>query len=263
MTDIVLAAALVGGVGLVIGVLLGVAGEKFRVAVDEREAAVREALPGSNCGGCGFAGCDALAKAIVSGEAQPGACPVGGSAVAEKIAEIMGVESAAGEAIRRAALVRCGGTCDAAKEKYIYTGNMTCEEAANTTGEGGKACSYGCLGLGTCVSVCPFFAIRIENGVAVVDRQACTACGRCVEACPKHLIELVPCKAPHVVLCSSKDKGKDVMAVCQTGCVGCRICEKNCPEKAITVEDNVAKIDYEKCTGCGICAQKCPKKTIR
>ena len=67
VTGIVIAAVLVGGVGLFIGVFLGVAGKKFAVEVDEKEILVREELPGNNCGGCGYPGCDGLAAAIAKG----------------------------------------------------------------------------------------------------------------------------------------------------------------------------------------------------
>ena len=113
-----------------------------------------------------------------------------------------------------------------------------------------KACNYGCCGFGTCVKACPFDAIHIVDGVAVVDQEACKACGKCIKACPKNLIELVPYEAKHLVRCSSREKGKDVMAVCSTGCIGCRMCQKVCPADAIVVENNLAWIDPEKCTNC-------------
>ena len=77
VTGIILAAVIVGGTGLFIGVFLGVAGKKFAVEVDEREEAILGVLPGNNCGGCGYAGCSGLAAAIVKGEAEVGGCPVG------------------------------------------------------------------------------------------------------------------------------------------------------------------------------------------
>ena len=117
-------------------------------------------------------------------------------------------------------------------------------------------------GLGSCVKACPFDAIHIVDGVAVVDKDACKACGKCVAACPKHLVELVPYEQKHLVQCSSKDKGKDVLSVCKVGCIGCKMCQKVCPSDAIVVEDNIAHIDPEKCTNCGLCAEKCPKKII-
>ncbi len=257
---ILIAAALVGGLGIVIGLLLGVAGEKFKVEVDEKEVAVRELLPGNNCGGCGFAGCDALAKAIAEGEAAVNACPVGGEAVGSKIAEVMGVESAPGE--RMVAFVKCAGTCDKSEDKYNYFGISDCRMAYVVPGHGDKKCSYGCMGLGSCVKACPFDAIHIVNGVAFVDKEACKACGKCVAACPKHLIELVPYSAEYKVNCSSNDKGKAVKDACLAGCIGCSLCAKNCPSGAVKVENNLAKIDYSLCTNCGTCATKCPVKII-
>ena len=146
ITGIVIAAVLVGGVGLFIGLFLGVAGKKFAVEVDEKEIKVREELPGNNCGGCGYPGCDGLAAAIAKGEAPVNACPVGGAAVAAKVAAIMGQE--AGEAVRMTAFVKCAGDCERAAQSYEYSGVKDCKMAAMMQNGGSKACSYGCLGYG-------------------------------------------------------------------------------------------------------------------
>lgn len=260
ITGIMTAAAVVGGTGLLIGLFLGIAGKKFAVETDERETAVTDALPGNNCGGCGYAGCSGLAAAIVKGEAEITACPVGGAETAAKIGEIMGVE--AGTKTRMTAFVKCAGTCDKAGQAYRYYGIEDCIMADQMQNKGSKACNYGCHGFGTCVKACPFDAIHIIDGVAVVDKDACKACGKCVAVCPKNLIELVPYDQKHLVQCSSKDRGKDVMSVCSAGCIGCKMCEKVCGYDAVTVRDNLAYIDPEKCTGCGSCAEKCPKKVI-
>ena len=260
MTGILIAVAVVAGVGIVIGILLGVAGEKFKVEVDEKEIAVRELLPGNNCGGCGYPGCDGLAAAIAKGEMPPSACPVGGEAVAAKISEVMGVENA--ENTRYVAFVKCAGDCEKAKNVYEYVGPRDCKLAQNNPNNGPKACTYGCMGYGSCVKACPFDAIHVVNGIAVVDKGKCKACGKCVAVCPRHLIEIIPYKSNYTVNCSSNDKGKDVMSVCSVGCIGCMLCTKQCEFGAITVENNIAHIDYSKCTGCGKCAEKCPKKII-
>ena len=257
---IIIAAAIVGLTGLFIGLFLGFSAEKFKVPVNEKEEAVRGLLPGNNCGGCGYPGCDGLAKAIANGEAAVNACPVGGEEVGNKIAEVMGVS--AGDSVKMVAFVKCAGTCEKAKTQYEYTGIEDCVMAASAPGGGPKACSYGCTGFGSCVKACPFDAIHVVNGIAQVDKDACKACGKCITACPKNLIEFVPYEQKHLVQCSSKDKGKDVKAVCSTGCIGCGICAKNCPVEAVKVENNIAHIDPEKCTNCGICAQKCPVKVI-
>lgn len=260
MNGVLLAAVIISVTGLAIGLLLGLVSKKFAVAVDEKQIAVRECLPGNNCGGCGFAGCDALAEAIAKGEAPAGACPVGGASVSAQIAAVMGVEAAAGE--KRAAFVKCSGTCDKTTVRYHYYGLHDCRKIGSVPGGGDKGCEYGCLGYGSCVKVCDFDAIHIQNGVAVVDKEKCVACGKCVAECPKHLIELIPYSAKHAVQCSSHAKGKDVKLVCDTGCIGCGICAKQCEAGAITVENNLAYIDQEKCTRCGKCAQKCPVKVI-
>jgi len=260
VTGIIIAAVVVGATGLFIGLFLGFAGTKFAVEVDEREEAIAGVLPGNNCGGCGYAGCSGLAAAIVKGEAEIGACPVGGAPVAAKIGEIMGME--AGESIRKTAFVKCAGTCDKAKQDYEYHGIHDCVMVNMMQNGGPKACNYGCLGEGTCVAACPFDAIHIVDGVAVVDKEACKACGKCVAACPKKLIELVPYDQKHLVQCSSQDKGKDVMKACSVGCIGCRMCVKVCEFGAVEVVNNIAHINPEKCTNCGACAAKCPKKII-
>ena len=167
ITGIIIAAVLVGGVGLFIGLFLGVAGKKFEVEVNEKEIQVREELPGNNCGGCGYPGCDGLAPAIAKGEAPVNACPVGGSAAAAKIAAIMGQE--AGEAVRMTAFVKCAGDCEKAGQSYDYTGVQDCKMAALMQNGGSKTCSYGCLGYGSCVKACGFDAIHIINGIAVVE----------------------------------------------------------------------------------------------
>ena len=183
---IVLATLCVAGVGLFIGVFLGVSAEAFKVEVDEKEEAVLAALPGNNCGGCGFAGCSGLAAAIAKGEADVGGCPVGGSDVAAKIASIMGKE--AGESKHMVAFVKCAGNCDNASVDYEYYGIKDCKMLAFIPNGGAKTCNQGCLGYGSCVNVCPFDAIHVINGVAVVDKDACKACNKCVTECPKNLI---------------------------------------------------------------------------
>ena len=260
ITAIILAAVVVGGTGLFIGVFLGIAGKKFAVEVDEREEAILGVLPGNNCGGCGYAGCSGLAAAIAKGEAPVGQCPVGGDPVAAKVSEIMGVKVEAG--VKKVAFVKCAGTCDKANTDYDYTGVEDCVAMSFVPGGGPKSCNYGCLGFGSCVKACPFGAIQIIDGIAVVDKELCKACGKCVAVCPRHLIEIIPYKSNYTVNCSSNDKGKDVMSACSVGCIGCMLCTKQCEFGAITVENNIAHIDYSKCTGCGKCAEKCPKKII-
>ena len=258
--NVLIGGAFVGVLGLILGVALGIIGKVFFVKVDEREIQVRECLPGNNCGGCGYAGCDGLAAAIAKGEAPVNGCPVANAEAKAKIGEIMGQTVDADD--KKVTFVKCSGTCDKTERKYNYYGLNDCRKAVVAPGAGDKLCSYGCMGFGSCVDACQFDAIHVVDGVAVVDKEKCVACGKCVSACPKALIELIPYKAPQAVACSSKDKGKDVRVACKTGCIGCMICTKQCETGAITVADNLAKIDYEKCNGCGKCAEKCPQKII-
>lgn len=261
MTAIVIATITVGIVGILIGILLGIASEVFKVEVDEKEIQVREALPGNNCGACGYPGCDGLAKAIASGEAKVNQCPVGGQPVAAKIAVIMGVDDV-GASEKKVAFVKCKGNCNYTKKLYTYSGLYDCNGAMVVPGAGGKSCEYGCMGYGSCVKACEFDSIHIVDGIALVDKEKCVACGKCVSACPKKLIDMVPYKAKTLVQCNSQDKGKTVKDKCSVGCIGCTMCVKQCQDDAIHMVGNVALVDYSKCIECGRCAMKCPTKVI-
>lgn len=249
-----------GGLGLVFGLLLGYASKKFAVYMDPRVKEVRDSLPGANCGGCGYAGCDAYASAVVSGEAPPSLCSVGGVAVAQRISQILGVEVHMEE--RKVAFVKCGGTPDKASWKYDYFGSHDCRKAVITPGGGPKACEHGCMGFGTCVKVCQFDGIHIVDGIAKVDYDNCVGCGACVEMCPKGVIELRPISRRIAVVCNSNEKGREVKGICSVGCIGCGICARVCPSGAIEMVDNLPIINYEKCISCGLCVEKCPTGTV-
>lgn len=259
MGSIISAVLVVSLIGLAFGLLLAFAAVIFKVEVDERIDKIGEILPGANCGACGYAGCSAYAKAVVEDGAPVNACSVGKEKVAEQIASIMG--KSAEKTVPMTARVLCGGDCESAKDKYEYYGVPNCQ-AANKLAGGPKACQNGCLGLGSCVSVCKFDAIHVENGIAVVDEEKCTACGMCVKACPKNVIKIMPKDKKVYIKCNSNKPGKVVNAVCKSGCIACRLCEKECPFDAIQIENNLAVIDYDKCKSCGLCAKKCPKGVI-
>lgn len=258
INNIIAAVAVLFIMGIVFAILLGVASKVFAVEVDERVPMVRECLPGANCGGCGYPGCDGLAAAIVEGTAPVDACPVGGAAAAAKVAEVMGVKVEAGE--RKVAHVYCNGGCNAV-DKTKYEGLQDCTAAMRVAG-GPKACAYGCMGLGSCVKACAFDAMHVVDGVAKVDEDKCVACGKCVTACPKKLVDMVPVSKKVHVDCVNKDKGPDVIKVCTNGCIGCKMCEKTCKFDAIHVIDGVAQIDYDKCKNCKMCTKVCPKNCI-
>lgn len=259
MSEIVIAIVVLAIIGLIIGIALVAAGRKFHVDVDERETAVRDVLPGNNCGACGYAGCDAMAAAIAKGEAPVNGCPVGGAPVAAKIAEIMG--TTADETVKKAAYIHCAGDLSATKPVGRYVGLTDCR-AVYDAGLHLWSCDSGCMGLGSCVRVCPQNAISVKDGLAVVNQEKCVACGLCVKECPQKLIELLPVKKICAVACSSCDKGAAVRKNCSAGCIGCHLCEKQCKFDAVHVVNNLAKIDPDKCVGCGACMRKCPAKVI-
>ncbi len=258
---VIIALVSMGAMGVLLGAGLAWASRKFAVESDSRIDEIEEVLPGANCGGCGYPGCRGFAEAVVTGQAPVDGCPVGGSAVAERVAEIMGVK-VEDTGKRLVALVRCGGGHAEAKQRAEYVGIEDCRAATLVSG-GAKGCEYGCLGLASCVKACPFDAIAMgPNGLPIVDKAACTACGRCVVACPRDLIALVPDDMQVHVLCRSYHRGREVRENCQVGCIGCKACERVCEDDAIHVTDFLAEIDYTKCTNCGACAAKCPTKAI-
>ena len=240
---LILSSLTLGILGLIFGVLLGYASKKCEVHVDPRVTQIRQALPGVNCGGCGYVGCDAYAEAVAAGEAKVNLCVAGGNTVTAAIAAVMGV--AAGETERKVAFVQCGGSPDKAVWKYDYFGVRDCRKAVITPGGGPKACEYGCLGFGTCVEVCQFDAMHIVEGIAVVDEDACVGCGLCVEICPKNIIEIRKISEAPRVACSSPERGKDVRQVCEVGCIGCGLCAKVCPAEAMVMENNLPVVDQK------------------
>jgi electron transport complex protein RnfB len=250
----------IGGIGLLAAVALGFAAQKFAVEVDPRERAILDVLPGANCGACGYPGCAAYAQAVASGEASASLCTPGGTATIEKVAHIMGVIAEVCEP--QVAVVFCQGDNRKAKDKYRYLGINDCQ-AAQRLADGPKVCPGGCIGLGTCMQVCPFGAIEMAStGLAVISWEKCTGCRKCVSACPRSVIRMVPLASTVQVLCNSHDKGAVVRKYCEVGCIACRICEKTVPE-AFHLEDflSVVRLGYnEEALGA---VAKCPTKCIR
>lgn len=269
MFSFILTAVIVlGSIALIAAVILYVCSKKFAVKEDPRLPLVTAALPGANCGGCGYPGCSGMADALVKG-ADAGSiegltCPVGGAEVMSKVADLLGMAVAQSDPM--VAVVRCNGTCENRQRIAVYDGLMTCA-AVNATGAGETACGFGCLGCGDCVAACQFGALRMNEatGLPEVDDERCTACGACVKACPRHIIELRK-KGPKnrrvFVSCVNKDKGAAAMKACKAACIGCGKCQKECKFEAITVESNLCYIDFNKCRLCKKCVEACPTKAI-
>lgn len=252
-------------VGALAALLLFVVSKKFHVEEDARIELVNEALPGANCGGCGYPGCSGFARACVEAESMEGLfCTVGGNDTMLKVADILG--RTAVEAEPQLAVVRCNGTCNARPKVNQYDGASSCAIAAATYG-GETGCTFGCLGLGDCTLACGFDAIKMNplTGLPEVDEERCTACGACVKACPKMIIELRK-KGPKgrriFVSCVNKEKGGVAKKACDNACIGCSKCFKECKFEAITIANNLAYIDPNKCRLCRKCVEACPTGAI-
>ena len=248
-----------GSMGLVVGVVLLAAASKFKVQVDPIVENVIEVLPGANCGACGSAGCPDFAEKVVQGDVPVSGCPFGGQEVAQSIGQILG--KSVDETEKKIPYVVCNGGIHC-RTRFDYVGIEDCR-AVKMLSDGQKDCEYGCLGQGSCVRACPFGAIEIgDDNLPHIVKHLCKSCGLCIDACPNNVLAFAGISEAVHVRCKSNDKGKRVKEICEFGCIGCRICVKNCPVDAITIDGFLARIDQAKCTRCGICAEKCPQKSI-
>lgn len=259
MAELLIPGLILGGFALLSATGLYMASLKFYVYEDPRIDEVEELLPGANCGGCGFAGCRSYAENAVTNMNLDAPCPVAEAVVMARVAEILGLE--AGTSSKRVASLMCNGRHENSKLAMDYRGIEDCWAAMLVT-DTTKTCAFSCMGLGSCVRACSFDAMRIENGIVVIDDEKCTGCGMCVPACPKNLIHFRPHDKYTTVTCFNTDKGADARKVCSVACIGCMKCQKNCNYDAIHVENFLAKIDYEKCTNCGDCVEVCPTRSI-
>ena len=266
--EIVLAIAILGGLGMVFGLVLAAASKVFYVETDPRLDRLNECLPGANCGGCGYPGCAGYAEAVLKGEAEIGKCASGGNECAQAMGAIMGIKVEA--MTRKVALVRCSGyrsIDESGKElgvrmKGQYEGFHDCVAASKVGGNGPISCKFGCLGFGTCTKACKYGALQVVDGVAKVDSDKCVGCMACTQACPRQIIVPVEYDKHVRIACASHAKGAVTVRGCTQGCIGCAICVKVCPKEAISIDRNLAVIDYSKCDSCGLCATVCPKKLI-
>ena len=258
---ILLAAALMLGLALLFTITLSVAKTKLHVDVDPRIERINEAVPGANCGGCGFAGCASFARAVVEGKAPANGCPVGGPETAALIAEIMGIELSAGHPVRP--VVRCQARKTDRLGRAAYDSICTCTEA-NVVG-GLQACTYGCLGFGDCFDACRYDAVRMVYGLPVIDYEKCTNCGACSRACPREIIARVPFSSEtmYAVACSNRDPGRAMKSICKVGCIACGACAKAVAE-LFEVKGDLAELNYDayEKAEAAPAAEKCPTKVI-
>lgn len=248
-------------VALAAGALLIVFSHLFAIKKNPVEKAVRECLPGINCGACGYKGCDDYAAALAEGEEKKAnLCVPGTQSVADSISEILGIEKVQVKDV--VAFVACNGKCGAVSHTAHYEGVESCRAASMLYG-GTSSCKFGCLGYGDCAAACPSGAISIIDGVAHVDTSVCVGCELCRSVCPKQIITMLPQESSVAVMCSNKQKGAQARQACQNACIACKKCEKVCPSGAISVIDNLAQIDYDKCIDCGQCADACPTGCLK
>ncbi|MGD9367391.1 MAG: RnfABCDGE type electron transport complex subunit B [Desulfobacteraceae bacterium] len=248
---------------VVLSYILGWASKKFHVDVDERVLEIINALPGVNCGGCGYVGCGEYAEAVALEHEAVNKCTVGGQSCAVEVAAIMGVDI--GETLPYRPIVHCGAHLQDRLGRNAYRGEMRCNAANLVTDVQG--CTFGCLGFGDCARACQFDALHVVDGLATVDYEKCVGCGACAKACPRNIITITAFKSEQMlaVTCSNKDRGKDVMAVCNVGCVGCGACAR--ASNLFALKDNLSTIDYDayksKCDPQSLEAcKKCKRKRL-
>jgi len=235
-------ALVLGGVGLFFGFLIAMANKKFYVWEDPRINEVEQLLPNSNCGACGQPGCRAFAEGLVNGKLQPSGCTVMGAEDINDVASYLGVD--AGQASKRVARLLCAGGKDEAARNSDYAGLETCKAAAAIAG-GGKACNWGCLGLGDCERACLLDAIFMNDDLLpVVIPDLCTACSDCVVACPKDLFQLMPIEQKLIVQCKNLLKGDAAEDLCSVACNTCNRCVADSEPGVIDIIDNLAVINY-------------------
>lgn len=259
MTDILIPTGIMLGIALILGILIVIISRVFAVEKNETKEKIVEALPGANCGGCGFAGCEGYADYLSKGGTNTALCAVGGADCAREIASILGVAAAIPE--KKIAVLRCQGTCEQTGKRYVYLGTSSCHAAAGLLG-GPNQCTFGCLGFGDCINVCAFGALKLKDGIVSVDRALCHGCGQCVKVCPKHLLELMPVSATVAVRCQNEWPGARTRKNCTIGCIGCQKCVRSCPQQAISMRESLAVIDQSKCIHCDACVNGCPTHAI-
>ncbi len=148
--------------GLALGGLLGTAARYLAVEDNPIEGELKDMLPGSQCGQCGYVGCAQAAAALAQGQAPVTLCPPGGRALAAALAAKLGV------------VADLSSVADNGPQLAIVAEEI-------------------CIGCCRCIKACPTDAIvgaakQIHN----VIREACTGCAACIDRCPTEAMSLVP-----------------------------------------------------------------------
>ena len=251
----------VSGLGAVFGLLLSIASRYLHVTRDKQLEEVEAALPQLNCGACGYAGCAAYARAVKEADAAIDLCTPGGEETARKLASILGREMSYSQD-RPVTQVHCRGGRGTARYAFTYSGLRDCT-ALYLLGGGDKVCTYGCLGQGSCIKVCPVDCIAYDGqGLVWVDKERCIACGKCIEVCPTKVMRFIPKSADVIVACNSHDSGAATKNACTVGCTGCKLCEKRSPEGGFVVTDYLSTIDYQAQGDRRPAEEKCPPRCI-
>lgn len=251
----------VGALGALLGLGLAVASRALAVTKDKKLEQLENALPGLNCGACGYAGCASYAEALLKDETDVTKCSPGGSETAKELGRLLGA-SVDVSVEKKVAQVHCRGGRSRVQQQYLYSGIRDCN-AAFLLYKGDKACKFGCLGFGSCIAVCPVDAIDYDSdGLVWVAKERCISCGKCIDVCPTGVMQWIPYHADYMVACSSTDKGGAVKKYCEVGCIGCRLCEKKAPDGGFLVTNFLARIDYTQQGDREPARKACPTKCI-
>jgi len=261
LSSAALAVAFMLFLGLLLAALLVIANRRLFIYEDPRIDDVEALLPHANCGACGTPGCRAFAEQLVTGQALPGQCTVNSKEMNRLIARFLGVD--VGSVEKRVARLACAGGNHVARNHARYRGLDTCRAAALVSG-GGKGCVWGCLGFGDCATVCEFDAITMDrHQLPVVDADRCTACGDCVDICPRDLFSLHPVSHRLWVACNNPESGEAAEADCLVLCTGCGRCAADAPEGLISMQQNLAVIDYSRnALASPLAVERCPTGAI-
>ncbi|MCD6358422.1 MAG: 4Fe-4S binding protein [Dehalococcoidia bacterium] len=256
------------GIACALGILIFIASKVLPEESDDvkKTEDVSAALPGMNCGACGYPGCFAYAQALTADPSiiSSNPCPV----AIQNPDRIKAIEAALNITIDSAAMaqkavVHCSGN---SQTIFTNSGTSSCKAAALRL-SGYRTCPFACLGFGDCVEVCPQNAISInpDKNVAFIDWDGCVGCGLCISECPQNIIELIPANTKIAHLCSYTPlKNIPGRIRCDSGCTHCKKCFRACEYNAIiwNTEKLIPEFNPDKCTLCLKCIEACPTNCL-